>query len=392
MLKAMGFPSRYVQGPDALKQAGTLLNEFGFKRPALLCDETVRQLALPGLVDSLKAAGLKPGVVDFPGEINQGTMAECNSKVAGQNPDVVVGLGGGKSIDAAKAAAAHCGTPVVIAPTVASNDAPTSRLIVVNDEHNRPVQIDFLKLNPIAVLVDTKILVSAPPRYFAAGIGDAISKSLEAHQCANSGGTNFFGTPPLSTAVMLADQCFDTILKHARGAYDAVCKREITPQVEQLVEATVLLSGLGFESGGLSLAHSLIRGITEIPSMSRNLHGEMVAFGALVQAVVEDRPQQELDQLTAVLAHTRLPMTFADLGYKGDMTAEGLHRMVKATLAHSYAANMSPALTESQLYHGLISTNDLGVSIKGESTSARDQSPTIATQADLPVRATKEDT
>jgi len=316
----------------------------------------VRQLALPGLIDSLKAAGLDPSVVGFPGEINRATVADCNSAVARHNPDVVVGLGGGKSVDAAKAAAAHCQTPVVIAPTVASNDAPTSRLIVINDENNKPVQIDFLKLNPVAVLVDTKIIVSAPPRFFAAGIGDAISKSLEAHQCARSGGTNFFGTPPLSTAVMLADQCFNAILKNAQGAYDAVCEHKNSPEVEDLVEATVLLSGLGFENGGLSLAHSLIRGITEMPSMSNNLHGEMVAFGALVQAVVEQRPQQELDQLTAVLAHTNLPMTFADLGYEGEMTAPDLHRMVTATLAHSYAANMSPALTERRLHDGLILT------------------------------------
>lgn len=368
MLKTMGFPSRYIQGPGALKQTGQLLSELGFKRPVLLCDETVRKVALPILRESLDPFGHESSVVVFPGEITLATVADCNQKVAGHRPDVVVGLGGGKAVDAAKAAAANLDVPVVIAPTVASNDAPTSRLIVINDQNRTPVQIDFLKLNPTAILVDTDIIVKAPVRFFAAGIGDAISKSLEANQCAASGGVNFFGTPPSATAIMLSDQCFSVILKHAVTAYDAVKRREITPEVEELVEATVLLSGLGFESGGLSLAHALIRGITAIPSMGKMLHGEMVAFGALVQSVVENRQQQELEQLLAIFAHTKLPTCFAEFGYEGRMRAADLDKIVSATLAHTYAANMTPPLTAERLRDALLKTNELGMSARDRNT------------------------
>ncbi|WP_204113632.1 glycerol dehydrogenase [Shimia biformata] len=360
MLKTMGFPSRYMQGPGALEQAGQLLGELGFSRPALLCDDTVHKVALPGLLQSLDAAGHDSGVIRFPGEINLETVSDCNHRIGQHRPDVVLGLGGGKTVDAAKAAAANLGIPVVIAPTVASNDAPTSRLIVINDTSSKPARIDFLTLNPMAVLVDTRIIVAAPPRFFAAGIGDAISKSLEARQCAASGGVNFFGTPPSATAVMLADQCYQIILRHATGAFDSVCRQDITAEVEDLVEATVLLSGLGFENGGLSLAHALIRGITSIPATSRNLHGEMVAFGALVQTVVEGRSQQEIDQLLTVLVHVGLPTTFADLGYEGVISEADLDRMIAPTLAHTYAANMRPALTRDALRSGLLKTNELG--------------------------------
>ncbi|GAA6209855.1 glycerol dehydrogenase [Cognatishimia sp. WU-CL00825] len=365
MLKTMGFPSRYIQGPGALNQAGPLLCELGFKCPVVLCDETVRIIALPSLLNSLERAGHPSSVVIFPGEINHDTVAQCNQQVAGFAPDVVIGLGGGKAVDAAKAAAAQLDIPVVIAPTVASNDAPTSRLIVINDQNSTPTQIDFLKLNPMAILVDTEIIVNAPARFFAAGIGDAISKSLEAHQCSASGGENFFGTPPSATAIMLADQCYNVILTHSVSAYDDVKNHKVSQKVEELVEATVLLSGLGFESGGLSLAHALIRGITAIPSMGKNLHGEMVAFGALVQTVIEDRPQQALDQLIAILAYTNLPTTFADLGYEGDMRPADLDQMVAATLAHKYATNMTPALTAPRLKDALIKTNKLGISLRG---------------------------
>lgn len=360
MIKTMGFPSRYMQGPGALSSVGKLLCDLGFKRPAILCDEIVRKVALPCVTNSFESVGLPVHLEIFPGEINHKTIEQCNRKIQRHQPDVVLGLGGGKAVDTAKAAALSLGVPIVVAPTVASNDAPTSRLIVINDENNKPIDVDFLKLNPMAVIVDTGLIVQAPPRFFAAGIGDAVSKKLEAHQCAAAGGSNFFGTPPSATALMIADQCYDVILRHAEGAYKAVCNKEVTSEVEELVEATVLLSGLGFENGGLSLAHSLIRGIGTVPAMCNSLHGEMVAFGALVQMVVEGRSQSEIDRLLNVLSAVKLPVTFEDLGHSGPLPQSSLQGMVEATLAHTYTKNMVPALTSERLANALTKTNEIG--------------------------------
>lgn len=360
MIKTMGFPSRYMQGPGALSCIGNLLLSLGFSRPAILCDEVVRKVVLPRVQSSFEAAGLPVKLELFPGEINRKTIAECNRKIETHQPDVVLGLGGGKAVDAAKAAALNLGVPVIVGPTVASNDAPTSRLIVVNDENNNPVEIEFLVLNPMAVIVDTEIIVQAPPRFFAAGIGDAVSKRFEARQCLASGGKNFFGTPPSGTAIMIADHCYDVILQHAQGAYNAVCDQNANAEVEELVEASVLLSGLGFENGGLSLAHSLIRGIASVPAMSNNLHGEMVAFGALVQMVTEDANHSEIDRLLNVLLAVNLPVTFEGLGLSGPLSQVDLQRIVDATLAHTYTKNMTPTLTGSRLAHALKRTNDVG--------------------------------
>ncbi|MCY6381882.1 glycerol dehydrogenase [Hoeflea prorocentri] len=360
MLKIMGFPSRYVQGPGALAEVGRFLRELQLERPVILCDETVRAAVVPILAESLQQCGLQVGLVNFPGQISQETLTSCKADIGQHRADVVLGLGGGKAIDAAKAAAVHEGLPIIVVPTIASNDAPTSRLIVINDRENKPTSIEYLKLNPLAVFVDTEVIVRAPPRFFAAGIGDAVSKSLEAHQCAASNGQNFFGTPPTTTALMMSDHCYEIILQSAASAYRSVCDRKVSTEVEKLVEATVLLSGIGFESGGLSLAHALIRGITSVPSTSNMLHGEMVAFGAFTQMVVEERSTEEIERLLKVLVEVRLPVTFEQLGGDRPQFKENIGRMVDATLAHSYAKNMHPALTHATLSRALERADAVG--------------------------------
>lgn len=374
MLKILGFPSRYVQGPGALSEVGAFLRDLNFERPVILCDETVRIEVVPSLAQSLQSSGFPVSLLEFSGEINQDTLASCRDDIGRHQADVVLGLGGGKAIDAAKATAAHEGVPIVVVPTVASNDAPTSRLIVINDHDARPTKIEFLKLNPMAIFVDTEVIVKAPPRFFAAGIGDAVSKSLEANQCARSNGQNFFGTPPSTTALMISDHCYEVILRNAVVAYRSVCDGKVSTEVEELVEATVLLSGIGFECGGLSLAHALIRGITSVSSINNMLHGEMVAFGALTQMVVEERSTDEIERLLYILVQVRLPVTFEQLGSDGPLSSEDIGRMVDATLAHSYAKNMHPALTSATLSSALQRADALGrefVRVAGTKANAK---------------------
>ena len=89
--------------------------------------------------------------------------------------DVVVGIGGGKIHDSAKAAAYYQGAPVVIIPTIASTDAPCSALSVIYSETGVFERYLFLNSNPDLVLVDTEILLKAPVRQFVSGMGDALS-------------------------------------------------------------------------------------------------------------------------------------------------------------------------------------------------------------------------
>src|SRR5699024_7644546 len=93
--------------------------------------------------------------------------------------DVVIGLGGGKTIDTAKAVGDALGIAVVVAPTTASTDAPTSALSVIYSDDGVFEGYKFYTKNPDLVLVDSKVIVNAPVFLLASGMGDAMATFVE---------------------------------------------------------------------------------------------------------------------------------------------------------------------------------------------------------------------
>ena len=360
MIKTIGFPGRYIQGPQALTCLSGLLHELGLQKPVVIVDAIVGEKILPDTMSLLARHGFSTQKISFPGECTEKVISKLSKEATIHGPDVIIGLGGGKTIDAAKGVARDMGTAIIVCPTIASNDAPTSRLIVLYDEEHKVVGVDYLTRNPDAVVVDTEIIVQAPVRFFAAGIGDAISKRFEAHQCNTSNGLNSFGSPPLHTALMMADMAYATLAKFGHTAYRSVAEQRLNADVERVIEATVLLSGIGFESGGLSLAHALIRGLTAVPTMAGQLHGELVGFGTLVQVLVENRPQAEIDELVDLLCAVNLPVSFAQLGQADDLSAADLNVIVKATMEAAYTRNMNPPLTADRLAKCLVEADRIG--------------------------------
>ncbi len=360
MLKTIGFPGRYIQGPGACAELGAVVKDFGLSRPLILADAVVAGRVWPIVAEGLGKAGIKPDLLDFPGECTEAVIEALAAEVGPSGSDIIVALGCGKTIDTAKGIARILDLPIIVCPTVASSDAPTSRLIVQYDASHRLVGVKFTRRNPDAVIVDTDIITQAPARYFAAGIGDALSKKFEARQCVAAGGLNSYGTPALATALLLTEAVYDLLRTFGPAAYAAVKRRERTQDVERIVEATVLISGVGFESGGLSLAHALIRGLTAIPCMSSMLHGELVAFGTLVQLVVEGQPDAVIADLLDVIEAVDLPMTLADLGQSEPLTEPERELVASATLATNYSRHMTPPLTAERLLSGLIAADRIG--------------------------------
>src|SRR5690606_33407810 len=127
------------------------------------------------------------------------------------------------------------------------------------------------------------VIATAPPLFFRAGLGDAISKKFEAEQCARHNGLNLYDGRATLTAGLIADGCLQVLLRDGEAALSAAGSGTPTPAFERTVEAMILMSGLGFESGGLSIAHALTRGLPHVPGVATALHGLQVAVGLLVQ-------------------------------------------------------------------------------------------------------------
>jgi len=325
MLRVFGAPHRYVQGPNALAQLGELIGMYG-KKPLVVVDEFVERLLRQDVMSGLGALAKESLLVVFQGECTSNEI----SRIAGlaRGCDVVIGVGGGKTIDTAKGVSMSLGARVAIVPTVASNDSPTSRLAVLYTDQHILSEVRLMATNPDLVLVDTSIIARAPRRFFVAGIGDALSKKFEAAQCFAVQGPNFYKAQAPYLAQVLGDACYATIRAHAQDALRALDQQTPDDAFERVVEATILLSGLAFESGGLSIAHSILRGFSVIESLNGALHGEQVAFGLIVQLVLEGRSDAEIEEMLNFYARIGLPRNLAMLGHPGaatDIAAEIAH-------------------------------------------------------------------
>lgn len=74
----------------------------------------------------------------------------------------------------------------------------------------------------------------------------------------------FHGKPTLAS-LAIAQKCEEVIFEYGYSAYTSVEKHIVTPQVDAVIEANTLLSGLGFENGGLAGAHAIHNGFTALP-------------------------------------------------------------------------------------------------------------------------------
>jgi len=351
-LRVFGGPGRYLQGDGAIEQMGTHVARLG-RRAALLADGPVLGLVLDRVAAACERVAVECVPVTFSGDI---TPEEIDRLVGMMQPlavDFIIGAGGGKGVDAGKAAAHRLAVPVVTLPTAASNDAPTSKNYVLYDADHRLLRVEHMPASPDVVVVDTGVIVRAPERLFVAGVGDAIVKQFEVAQCAAAGGPNMFGGQATRAALALATLCHDILRKDAAAALADVRQHRVSDAVERVVEATVLLSGLAFESGGLSISHAMTRGLSRVRGAKDALHGYQVAYALLVQLVLERRDDAFLADLATFYRSVGLPLGLADIGLQ-DSTADELAAIAAGTMTAPHTRNFERVLDSADIVEAMV--------------------------------------
>jgi glycerol dehydrogenase len=288
---------------------------LGLEDPALfIAGKTVINRLADIWKSSLNEAGISHRVHRFGGECALVEIERVKAAARQYAARTIVGAGGGKVLDTARAVAADLRLPVVNCPTVASSDAPCSALSVIYTEDGIFQEYRFYRKNPDLVLVDTQVIAQAPSRLLVAGMGDALATWFEARTCVTSSVQNMRGGRSTATALALAELCYRIVLADGPAALRAVSTQVVTPALERLVEANTLLSGLGFESSGLAAAHAVHNGLTAAHETHSSFHGEKVAFGLLVQLVLEGAPVATANEVLGFSAEVGLPITLADIG------------------------------------------------------------------------------
>jgi len=315
MLSVFCSPSRYTQGRNATASLGQEIVNLGLEGPALIVAGKSAIALLSGVWESsLYTAGLMHSILRFGGECSLLEIEKGKAAARQSDARIIIGAGGGKVLDTARAVASDLNLPVVNCPTVASSDAPCSALSVVYTDEGVFQEYRIYRRNPDLVLVDTEVIARSPARLLVAGMGDALATWFEAKVCADGNVRNMRGGASTRSALALAELCYRTLLEDGVAGLHALQTQVVTPALDRLVEANTLLSGLGFESSGLAAAHEIHNGLTAAAETHRFFHGEKVAFGVLVQLMMESKPRATVEEVLDFSTSVGLPITFADIG------------------------------------------------------------------------------
>jgi len=363
-------PQRYIQGQDVLQDVGRYLSLMQARRVALLMSERGSRNEGVRLTDGLRSAGIESVISVFRGECSIEEIQHHVAALSSDAIDCVIAAGGGKCIDTGKAVAFRLGTPVVIIPTLASNDAPCSALSVLYSPEGIFTGAEFYPDSPAIVIVDTGIIAAAPERYLVSGMGDAMATWYEARVCLqNNAAVTTIGARPTLASAAIGEVCAQTLFKQGSEAAAAVADSTVNDALEAVVEANTLLSGLGFESGGLAVAHGVAQSYTAIANVHANyLHGEMVAMGTLTQLMVESRPD-EARRVAEFFATVGLPVHLGQLSLS-DKDNGAIEVVTEGTMQFPYTANMPMPVTAEIVRTAILDAHQLGLTVTGKTGDA----------------------
>lgn len=351
MIRTYSSVSRYIQGPGALDQLGSRSLDWG-KQPLIITDEVMKNILGEQLQNSFNQAGVALHLLTFPGEVTRPVIDSLADQANALGADTIIGLGGGKALDTAKGVALALGCNMISVPTIAATDAPASFAIAVYDDNHLMTEVLKLPRNPDLLLVDTQVICNAPVRFLVAGIGDAISKKFESEACTRVGAEILMGGTSTYTGRAVAQACYQLIRSHAVNAVEAVKNKQPNEDLEALVEATVLLSTLSFENGGLSISHAIAKGLPMLKRAAGSLHGEHVAYGLLVQLVLEGRSREFIDEMLEFYQQIDLPYRLEQLGIEA-ATAEEIQFVADTAMTSPSIKRFDRELTSTDIQEAI---------------------------------------
>jgi len=314
-MRAFQSPNKYIQHKGALSHAGNHIKTMfpNVKKSGIILPKNLTNKYEVALTSSLN----KTVIFEFDDECTRDNMTKIKNKFQDEQVDHVIAFGGGKVLDIGKLVAHELSTPSVIIPSLASTDAPCTALSVIYKENGEFEEYKFFSKSPDIIIVDTQVIADAPWRYLVAGMGDALSTYYEAAACMKNPQAKNIIYPfiyrPTYISQGIAKQCLHILFEHGMKAKYSCMNNEVTEPLEKVIEANILMSGLGAESGGLAMAHGLHNALTSFKETHSFLHGEKVAYGVIVQLIAEGNFPEAI-KVAVFNKKIGLPYKLKDLG------------------------------------------------------------------------------
>ncbi len=362
-------PAQVVRGFGAIEHVGDQIARFG-SRPLMVGGERSLDVVKSRLKSVLKSHSLTAATADYGKDCSETTLTNLKQAVAEHQADFIIGVGGGKALDAAKLLAYQCNLAIVTIPTSAATCAAWTALSNIYSEQHAFLYDVGLPRCPDLLVLDYEVIATAPQRTLVAGIGDAIAKWYEASVSSGHSDKTL-----LIAAVQQARVLRDILFQKSEAALQNLLGSEW----QEVVDASVLMAGVIGGIGGAQCrtvaAHAVHNGLTHLLASHHALHGEKVAFGILVQLRLEEMVQgnqlaaTSRQQLLKFYEQIGLPQTLTDLGLAEVSIAQLQHAAEVACAATSDIHRLPFSVVPTQLMAAMVSTTAPTATARSEISS-----------------------
>lgn len=244
-------------------------------------------------------------------------------------PDVIVAIGGGKTLDISRCVREKCGCGLVLVPTACATNAPGTNLSVIyKDDGSEILEMRCMAKMHDALLIDPELIIRAPARSLAAGIGDCMATYYEATVSARANGS--IDTASRVQWSVLRETA-DVLYRCGYKGYCASKAGHITGDYEFCLEQIAIGSGIpGSAVGAISVAHIVDEILDGFAPARKMLHGERVGYGVLPLMVYAGTSLEKIYRYVDFAVSIHIPVTLEQIGLCGISDEELLKNCVRA--------------------------------------------------------------
>lgn len=330
MKRTLTTPGKFILGRNVLVDLADYLIPYGKNILLIALQEDAERVK--EALSSVRKQSVNLTLASFCGECSLSEIERLTKANRDEGYQAIIGLGGGKAIDTAKAVSSRLGLPLIVIPTIASTDAPCSAMAIIYDDNHVMIQAELLQKSPDVVIADSEVIAKAPAKFLVAGFGDAMATYYEARACVRSCANNYVSGKTTQAAWTLAKLCHEILLRDSAKALKACENNVVTDALENVIEANLYLSCIGFESVGCAAAHALHNAMTVLEETHVASHGEKVAIGLLVQLILENAPDDEMKLVLDYYNLVGLPTKLSQIGL-ANATQEHFRKVAQKVLS-----------------------------------------------------------
>lgn len=308
-------PNTYLNEPGILAKAGGYIAEYGI-RPLLIGSKTAWKAVGEEFLDSLQKNGIDTDhAYTFSGYPSERQFQKYAKLAQEIQADVIIGIGGGRTLDTAKAAGDITGLPVVTIPTIAATCAAWAAVTIQYDDEGAYVKARWNKRTAKLIIADPKILLTAPKRYLYAGVADTFAKFYETRPAIELEPDNTTTKLGFHGSVV----AFENLERETFQALEEAQEGVFGKAAIDVIDAIIYLAGFvgSFTEDSAyrsSFAHPFYHCSARLANTRHRLHGEKVAFGIIAQLFLEKKEEKEIKEAVALFDKYHAAWSLEDIG------------------------------------------------------------------------------